>query len=938
MEQLRSVVDRFRTRDPKLAVTFNPEGSGIATLRGKLADPVEMTELKRAPFDHARRFVRENSALLGGVDEAGQLAEERVLTDRTGTTHVILKQRHGQAEVLGATVSVHYGPDGALTMVKSTLAPHIDLPTQPRFDSKLATQIALQHAGRGAVAFEGLSPALIVADTQALHLGEAYNRYYLCWRLAVTLPPGSVEPGWIYLVDAISGAVLLRYPAARTGTGTGYYSHGAGVNSEVAGGTHRLRDAVTSSTWPVAAKPAVRTYDDQGGASFTGTTYSEDTGDTWDNAGAVPAHRHDDQRTEVDIHRFAAYAVSYFFDTHGYNGWNGAGSDIRAHAHNEYMSNNAFWYGLYEQMYFADGNNTTRDFMGTLDVVAHEYAHGVKYYFNVLQTYLGETGALDEATSDMFGCLLALDYPADDPWPWVQGRQYRLDGTIGRNMVDPSRDSAGVVHYDATSEATKRTSCLNGYYPDHYSIRYSPPLPWDYTNDNGGVHFNCPIITHALYLMMNGGTHRLSNVTVTGIGVGPVEQMVYHVISTGLLSNTSDFADFRLAFIDSCQALYPDNLDYLATVKAAFFAVGIGADLYVRDTLTDQGDEPAAYVSSTSPDIILRQQQADAATLTALADVNNVSLHQDIALGPVPQDHYLYFRLFNRGSAAASGTFRLFVSPVSTFPVPTSWSEVGHYDFPSIAAGGLWVPTAATDCITLQAALINTLGTGHFCFIGVVESDDDPPPDYGLIGSVSEFHSYIQKSNNYGWRNCDIVPLSPESAGDVEATARAFRMNGFDRRNEVRDLEIDTRDLPAGTAVLVRMPAGRMAGVKAAELRLIRPQVRWKKIAGVIEDIPEKTYSLYSVAMSRLMQLGDFPAPTPIETPGEEANWKAVRLPAGKVHRLTGIRIAPAEHFDVRFAVKFPARVSPRDVSLVFRERGKAGKLGQMNYIYRFRR
>jgi Zn-dependent metalloprotease len=141
---------------------------------------------------------------------------------------------------------------------------------------------------------------------------------------------------------------------------------------------------------------------------------------------------------------------------------------------------------------------------------------------------------------------------------------------VGRNMIDPSRDAAGVVQYNATNNTTKYNSMRNGFYPDHYSIRYTG------TRDEHGVHINCPIITHAVYLMMNGGTHRLSNVTVTAIGVAPVEQMLFEVISTGLLTNSSDFADFRLAFIQACQTLYPDNLHYLATVKTAFHAVGIG--------------------------------------------------------------------------------------------------------------------------------------------------------------------------------------------------------------------------------------------------------------------------------------------------------------------------------------------------------------------------
>ncbi len=68
--------------------------------------------------------------------------------------------------------------------------------------------------------------------------------------------------------------------------------------------------------------------------------------------------------------------------------------------------------------------------------------------------------------------------------------------------------------------------------------------------------------------------------------------MVYEAISSGSLDDTSDFAEFRLAMIDACQTLYPENLDYLSTDKTGFHSVGIGPDLYIRNQLSDQGEEP----------------------------------------------------------------------------------------------------------------------------------------------------------------------------------------------------------------------------------------------------------------------------------------------------------------------------------------------------------
>jgi hypothetical protein len=38
------------------------------------------------------------------------------------------------------------------------------------------------------------------------------------------------------------------------------------------------------------------------------------------------------------------------------------------------------------------------------------------------------------------------------------------------------------------------------------------------------------------------------------------------------------------------------------------------------------------------------------------------------------------------------------------------------------------------------ATIITELGVGHYCFIGIIESDADPAPDCLLIDNVSEFH------------------------------------------------------------------------------------------------------------------------------------------------------------------------------------------------------
>ena len=321
--------------------------------------------------------------------------------------------------------------------------------------------------------------------------------------------------------------------------------------------------------------------------------------------------------------------------------------------------------------------------------------------------------------------------------------------------------------------------------------------------------------------------------------------------------------------------------------------------------------------------------------------MNNASLCEDIELGAAAHDHYVYFRIFNRGAAAASGALRLFISPVSTFPTPGTWHEVGVYDFPSISAGGgSWVPTAGNECITLSAAIINTLGLGHYCFIGIIESTDDPEPDRALIDNVSEFHAFISKSNNYAWRNCNIVSgVTPDATGEFPAIAHGFQINGFGRKFEPRDLEIDTRDLPAGTQFVLWIPDTKFFGLKAFEVRPIPATVRVAKIAGTLEDFPVGKILVQAVPMTQLAAVRDNEKLVPQGMKTKDlAKWRPLHVSPVRLLRLSGLTPLRDEKVDVRFVVKFPRNAGTRDVTLAFRERGKDGALGQMNYVFKIRK
>jgi len=107
--------------------------------------------------------------------------------------------------------------------------------------------------------------------------------------------------------------------------------------------------------------------------------------------------------------------------------------------------------------------------------------------------------------------------------------------------------------------------------PDHYSIRFTG------TSDNGGVHINATIATHAFFLAVAGGTNRVSGQSVTGVGIANMEQMekVFYRAFTLLMPANSTFSTARAATIQAARDLYGATGPAVNAVTQAWTAVGV---------------------------------------------------------------------------------------------------------------------------------------------------------------------------------------------------------------------------------------------------------------------------------------------------------------------------------------------------------------------------
>lgn len=113
-----------------------------------------------------------------------------------------------------------------------------------------------------------------------------------------------------------------------------------------------------------------------------------------------------------------------------------------------------------------------------LDVIAHEYQHAVTVFAADL-TYMNDSGALDEAFSDVFGML-------------VEGH-------------DPSEEEFWIIGENAVANGAEIRSVKGGTAGYRYSVKDKIPnceLNHDHIYcDYGGAHYNSTIISHVQYLL-----------------------------------------------------------------------------------------------------------------------------------------------------------------------------------------------------------------------------------------------------------------------------------------------------------------------------------------------------------------------------------------------------------------------------------------------------
>ncbi|MFJ6214647.1 M4 family metallopeptidase [Streptomyces sp. NPDC092296] len=233
---------------------------------------------------------------------------------------------------------------------------------------------------------------------------------------------------------------------------------------------------------------------------------------------------------------------TFYREAYGRRSIDDAGLPLDASVHYGRDYDNAFWNG--QRMVFGDGDGQVfNDFTVSVDVIGHELTHGVTQHTANLD-YQGQSGALNESVSDVFGSLVkqyALQQTADQA-DWLIGAGLLASGVHGvalRSLREP-----GTAYDDDVLGKDPQPATMDGY------LRTS--------RDNGGVHINSGIPNHAFYL------------TATALGGHAWEKagrIWYDALTSGTLRPNADFAAFAAATLAAARSRFGDGKEADAVAK-----------------------------------------------------------------------------------------------------------------------------------------------------------------------------------------------------------------------------------------------------------------------------------------------------------------------------------------------------------------------------------
>ncbi|MFB7779093.1 M4 family metallopeptidase [Streptomyces bauhiniae] len=669
-----------------------------------------------------------------GLGAKEKLVVRDVVKDNDGTVHTRYERTYAGLPVLGGDLVVHTPP---ASLAKGTVSTTFNSKRVIKVASTTAavTKTAAQSTAlKTAKALKAEKPA---ADSARKVIWAGSGTPTLAWESVIGGFQDDGTPSKLHVItDANTGKELYRFQAIQTGIGNTQYSGQVTLTTAQSGSNYTLTDSTRGGH---------KTYNLNRGTSGTGTLFSQ-TNDTWGNGTTSNA-----ATAGADAAYGAQETWDFYKNTFGRSGIknDGVGAYSRAHYGNAYV--NAFWDDSCFCMTYGDGTGNN-DPLTSLDVAGHEMSHGVTSNTAGLN-YTGESGGLNEATSDIFGT--GVEFYANnstDPGDYLIGEKIDIngDGTPLRYMDKPSKDGASKDSW---------SSSIGGL----------------------DVHYSSGPANHFFYLLSEGsGTKVINGVTynsptsdgvaVTGIGRDKALQIWYKALTTYMTSSTN-YAAARTAALNAATALYGANSAEYAAVGNAFAGINVGSHINPPAsgvTVTNPGNQSATVGKAVSLQIQASSTNSGALSYSATGLPAGLSI--------------------NASTGLISGTPTGAGSSSTTVTVTDSAGKTGTAAF-------TWTVSATGGGCSATQLLANpgfeSGNTGWTASSGVITTDS---------GQASHGGSYKAWLNGYGSAHTDTLAQSVAIPAGCQATL-TFWLH-VDSAETTTSTQYDKLTLTAGSTTL----------------------------------------------------------------------------------------------------------------------------------------
>ncbi|MEU1295967.1 M4 family metallopeptidase [Streptomyces sp. NPDC005840] len=518
-----------------------------------------------------------------GLGAREELVVKDVVKDNDGTLHTRYERTYAGLPVLGGDLIVHTPPAAEAT---GTVGATFNGGRTVRVASTTATYTKAAAETKALRTAASLDAEGATADSVRKVVWAGSGTPKLAWETVIGGFQDDGTPSRLHVVtDASSGAELYRYQAVKSGTGNTQYSGTVTLDTTLSGSTYQLYDTTRGGH---------KTYSLNNATSGTGTLMT-DSDDVWGTGAGSNT-----QTAGADAAYGAQMTWDFYKNTFGRSGIknNGVAAYSRVHYSSNYV--NAFWDDSCFCMTYGDGSGGTHA-LTSLDVAGHEMSHGVTSNTAGLN-YTGESGGLNEATSDIFGTGVEFyANNASDVGDYLIGEKINIngDGTPLRYMDKPSKDGASADS-------------------------------WYSGVGNLDVHYSSGPANHMFYLLSEGsGTKTINGVTYTsttsdgvavaGIGRAAALQIWYKALTSYMTSSTN-YAGARTAALNAAAALYGTGSAQYAGVGNAFAGINVGSHITVPTTgvtVTNPGSQSSTVGTAVSLQITASSTNSGSLTYAA---------------------------------------------------------------------------------------------------------------------------------------------------------------------------------------------------------------------------------------------------------------------------------------------------------------------------------